>query len=91
MLLLVRLRPLLFELCGDHAVAFCESCREGYRPEQLDAGLAKFFLCRSCGADLGESLKAHARTCPRLLVQKPLARLERQGLRPPSRYHRIAV
>jgi len=68
MLLLVRLRPLLFEMCPDHAVAFCESCREGYKPEQLDTELGKFFLCRRCGVDLGESLKAHARTCLRLLV-----------------------
>jgi hypothetical protein len=89
MLLLVRLRSLLFELCGDHAVAFCDSCREGYRPEQLNTDLGKFFLCGKCGADLGESLKAHARTCPRLLVQKPLARID--ALRSPSRSRRVAV
>jgi hypothetical protein len=89
MLVLVRLRPLLFEMCGDHAVAFCESCREGYRPEQLDTDLAKFFICRRCGAHLGELLKAHARTCPRLLVQKPLARID--PLRSPSRSRRVAV
>lgn len=76
MLLLVRLRSLLFEVCSDHSVAFCESCRESYRPEQLDTGLVKFFLCRNCGAHLGESLKAHARTCSRFLAQKPPARID---------------
>ncbi len=84
MLLLVRLRPLLFEACGDHSVAFCESCREGYRPEQLDIGLGKFFLCRKCGAHLGESLKAHARSCPRFLAHKAPGGTDREGLAPVS-------
>ena len=91
MLLLVRLRPLLFEVCSDHVVAFCESCREGYGPEQLDTGLGKFFLCKKCGAHLGESLKAHARTCPRFLAQKPLARIDRQGLPSSPRARSLAV
>jgi len=34
-LLFVRLRALLFAVCRDHPVAFCESCRQAYKPEEL--------------------------------------------------------
>lgn len=73
-LLFVRLRSLLFELC-DHPVALCETCRRAYTPEQLGTEIGnRCYLCQ-CGADLRESLIAHARTCPNLVPQKPLARM----------------
>ena len=90
-LVLVRLRSLFFEVCADHAIAVCENCHEGYKPDQLQAGLGTFFLCRTCGAHLGESLKAHARTCPQFLVPKPLAKIDRPGLTPSARPRSIAV
>ena len=75
-LLFVRLRSLLFELCPDHPVAFCETCRRTYTPEQLGTEIGdRCYLCRDCGADLRESVVAHARTCPNLIPQKPLARM----------------
>src|SRR2546428_134659 len=71
----VRLRSLLFELCPDHPVAFCETCRRAYTPEQLGTEIGNgCYLCRQCGADLRESLVAHTRTCRNLAPQKPLAR-----------------
>ena len=77
MLLLVRLRALLFELCPDHEVAFCSACNHGYKAEQLGADLGTAFSrCQRCGADLGESLKSHARTCSSFLGPKPLARID---------------
>lgn len=77
MLLLIRLRALLFELCPDHDVAFCGTCSQGYRPEQLGTNIGNaFYCCRRCGADLSESLKTHARTCPSFFAQKPLARID---------------
>jgi hypothetical protein len=76
-LLFVRLRSLLFELCPDHPVARCETCRRTYTPEQLGTEIGDdCHLCRDCGADLRESVVAHARTCPNLILQKPLARME---------------
>jgi len=75
-LLFVRLRSLLFELCPDHPVAVCETCRRAYTPEQLGTEVGNgSYLCRQCGADLRESLVAHTRTCPNLAPQKPLARM----------------
>ncbi len=74
-LLFVRLRSLLFELC-DHPVALCETCGRAYTPEQLGTEIGNgCYLCRQCGADLRGSLVAHARTCPNLAPQKPLARM----------------
>jgi len=73
--LFVRLRSLLFAMCPDHPVAVCETCRRTYTPEQLGTEIgARCYLCRDCGADLRESVVAHARTCPNLIPQKPLAR-----------------
>ena len=75
-LLFVRLRSLLFELCPDHPVALCDTCRRAYTPEQLGTDIGNgCYLCRQCGADLRESLVVHARTCPNLAPQKPLARM----------------
>src|SRR2546428_7254987 len=75
-MLFVRLRSLLFELCPDHPVAFCETCRRAYTPEQLGTEIGNgCYLCRQCGADLRESLVAHTRTCRNLAPQKPLARM----------------
>jgi hypothetical protein len=74
--LFVRLRSLLFALCPDHPVAVCETCRRTYTPEQLGTEIGgRCYLCRDCGADLRESVVAHARTCPNLIPQKPLARM----------------
>jgi hypothetical protein len=73
-LLFVRLRSLLFELCPGHPVARCETCGRTYTPEQLGTEIGNgCYLCRRCGADLRESVAAHARTCPNLIPQKPLA------------------
>jgi hypothetical protein len=75
-LLFVRLRSLLFALCPDHPVALCEACHRTYTPEQLGTEIsARCYLCRDCGADLRESVVAHARTCRNLMTQKPLARM----------------
>jgi hypothetical protein len=75
-LLFVRLRSLLFALCPDHPVAFCETCRRSYTPDQLGTELGDgCYLCRHCNTDLRESVVAHARTCPNLMPQKPLARM----------------
>src|SRR5438445_11514109 len=75
-MLFVRLRSLLFELCPDHPVAFCETCRRTYTPEQLGTEIGDgCYLCRHCGADLRESVLAHSRTCPNLILKKPLARI----------------
>ncbi len=75
-LVFVRLRSLLFALCPDHPVAICGTCRRTYTPEQLGTELGdRCYLCRDCGADLRESVLAHARTCPNLMPQKPLARM----------------
>jgi hypothetical protein len=75
-LVFVRLRSLLFALCPDHPVALCGTCRRTYTPEQLGTELGdRCYLCRDCGADLRESVLAHARTCPNLMPQKPLARM----------------
>jgi hypothetical protein len=75
-LLFVRLRSLLFELCPDHPVALCKTCRRTYTPEQLGTEIDDAcYLCRQCGVDLRESVVAHARTCPNLIPQKPLARM----------------
>jgi hypothetical protein len=75
-LLFVRLRSLLFALCPDHPVALCETCRRTYTPEQLGTEIgARCYLCHDCGADLRESIVAHARTCANLIPQKPLARM----------------
>jgi len=75
-LVFVRLRSLLFALCPDHPVALCGTCRRTYTPEQLGTELgSRCYLCRDCGADLRDSVVAHARTCPNLIPQKPLARM----------------
>ena len=79
-LLFVRLRSLLFALCPDHPVALCERCRRTYTPEQLGTEISdRCYLCRDCGGDLRESIVAHARTCPNLIPQKPLARMASVG------------
>jgi hypothetical protein len=75
-LLFVRLRSLLFALCPDHPVAVCDTCRRTYTPEQLGTEIGdRCYLCRDCGTDLRASVVAHARTCPNLIPQKPLARM----------------
>jgi len=75
-LVFVRLRSLLFELCPDHPVALCGTCHRTYTPEQLGTEIGNgCYLCRQCGADLRGSVAAHARTCPNLTPQKPLARM----------------
>ena len=75
-LLFIRLRSLLFELCPDHPVALCQRCRRAYTPEQLGTEIRDgCYLCRHCGADLRESLVIHARTCPNLTPPKPRARM----------------
>ena len=75
-LLFVRLRSLLFEVCPDHPVALCTTCHRTYTPEQLGTEIGDgCYLCRQCGADLRESVVAHARTCANLIPQKPLARM----------------
>ncbi len=75
-LLFIRLRALLFTLCRDHPVAFCETCSKDYRPEDLGTDVGKGCdLCRQCGADLRASLTTHARTCPNLTPQKPPVRM----------------
>jgi hypothetical protein len=76
MMLFIRLRSLLFALCPDHPVALCGTCRRTYTPEQLGTDIGdRCYLCRDCGADLRESVVAHARTCPNLIPQKPLTRI----------------
>jgi hypothetical protein len=71
-----RLRSLLFALCPDHPVALCGTCQRTYTPEQLGTKIGEgCYLCRDCGGDLRESVIAHARTCPNLIPQKPLARM----------------
>src|SRR2546427_13289025 len=71
-----RLRSLLFALCPDHPVALCGTCQRTYTPEQLGTKIGDgCYLCRDCGGDLRESVVAHARTCPNLIPQKPLARM----------------
>ena len=75
-LLFIRLRSLLFALCPDHPVALCGTCHRTYTPEQLGTKIGDgCYLCRDCGGDLRESVVAHARTCPNLIPQKPLARI----------------
>jgi predicted amidophosphoribosyltransferase len=75
-MLFVRLRSLLFEMCLDHPVALCKTCSRTYTPAQLGTEIGNgCYLCRDCGADLRESVVAHARTCPNLTPQKPLARM----------------
>ena len=71
-----RLRSLLFKLCPDHPVALCGTCQRTYTPEQLGTKIGDgCYLCRDCGGDLRESVVAHARTCPNLIPQRPLARM----------------
>jgi hypothetical protein len=73
-LVFVRLRSLLFEMCPDHPVALCETCGRTYTPEQLGTEIGnRCYLCHQCGGDLRRSVAAHARTCPNLTPQKPLA------------------
>jgi hypothetical protein len=75
-LLFIRLRSLLFELCPDHPVALCATCRRRYTPGELGTEISSgCYLCRHCGADLRESLLSHARTCANLTPHKPLARM----------------
>jgi len=75
-LVFIRLRSLLFSVCPDHPVALCGTCQRTYTPEQLGTKIgAGCYLCRDCGGDLRESIVAHARTCPNLIPQKPLARM----------------
>jgi len=75
-LVFIRLRSLLFNLCADHPVALCGTCRRTYTPEQLGTEISDgCSLCRDCGGDLRDSVVAHARTCPNLIPQKPLARM----------------
>jgi hypothetical protein len=75
-LLFVRLRALLFAVCRDHPVAVCESCRQGYKPEELGTELGqRCYLCRRCGTDLRPSLIDHARRCPNLSAHKPPVRI----------------
>src|SRR5262245_43809667 len=75
-LVFIRLRSLLFASCPDHPVALCGTCHRTYTPEQLGTKIGDgCYLCRNCGADLRESVIAHARTCPNLIPQKPLTRI----------------
>lgn len=92
-LLFIRLRAVLFALCPDHPVAFCEACRQGYRPEELGTDVGKgCCLCRRCGTDLRASLTTHARTCPNLTPRKPPARMASSlGARSLQRSHRISA
>ncbi len=76
MLVFIRLRSLLFSVCPDHPVALCGACRRTYTPEQLGTKIGDgCYLCGDCGGDLRESIVAHARTCPNLIPQRPLARM----------------
>ena len=76
MLVFIRLRSLLFSVCPDHPVALCGTCRRTYTPEQLGTKIGDgCYLCGDCGGDLRESIVAHARTCPNLTPQRPLARM----------------
>jgi hypothetical protein len=46
-LLFIRLRALLFAECRHHPVAFCETCRRGYTPEELGTDVGNgCYLCR---------------------------------------------
>jgi len=93
-LVFVRLRSLLFELCPDHLVAICETCRRTYTPEQLGTEIGNgCYLCRQCGADLRESLVSHARTCRNLTPQRPLARMASlpNSTAPPAASERFAA
>jgi hypothetical protein len=75
-LLFIRLRALLFAECRHHPVAFCETCRRGYTPEELGTDVGNgCYLCRQCGTDLRASVTTHARTCPNLTPTKPLVRM----------------
>jgi hypothetical protein len=75
-LVFIRLRSLLFALCPDHPVALCGTCQRTYTPEQLGTKIGDgCSLCHDCGGDLRESVVAHARTCPNLTPQRPLARM----------------
>jgi len=75
-LLFIRLRALLFAECWHHPVAFCETCRRGYTPEELGTDVGNGCdLCRQCGTDLQASVITHARTCPNLTPTKPLVRM----------------
>ena len=75
-LVFIRLRSLLFALCPDHPVALCGTCHRTYTPEQLGTKIGDgCYLCGDCGGDLRESIVAHARTCPNLTPQRPLARM----------------
>ena len=75
-LVFIRLRSLLFALCPDHPVALCGKCQRTYTPEQLGTKIGDgCSLCHDCGADLRESVVAHARTCANLMPQRPLARM----------------
>lgn len=75
-LLFIRLRSLLFELCPDHPVALCATCQRAYTPAELGTEIGTGCYRCPCGTDLRESLIAHARRCPNLTPQKPLARME---------------
>lgn len=92
-LLFIRLRAVLFALCPDHAVAVCDVCRKGYRPEDLGTDVGNgCYLCRQCGTDLRASMTAHARTCPNLTAQKPLGRVASgPGSRSLPRPHSISA
>jgi hypothetical protein len=75
-LVFIRLRSLLFSVCPDHPVALCGRCHRTYTPEQLGTKIGDgCYLCHECGGDLRESIVAHARTCPNLIPQRPLARM----------------
>jgi hypothetical protein len=76
LLLFIRLRAVLSEVCSDHPVAVCKTCGRAHKVEEFGTDIGKaYYLCHDCGADLRESLKAHAHTCPNLMPQKPLARV----------------
>src|SRR5262249_4374949 len=75
-LLFVRLRALLFAVCRDHPVAFCDSCRQAYKPEELRTEICRGpYLCRQCGTDRRASLRDDGRRCPTLTPQKPAVRM----------------
>jgi len=92
-LLFVRLRALLFAVCRDHPVAFCDSCRQAYKPEELGTEICRgSYLCRQCGTDLRASLIDHARTFPNLTPQKPpVRRTSLPGPRPVERRQSISA
>jgi hypothetical protein len=66
-------RARLRQTCDSHAVALCLRCRRGYSVAELDADGPQRggWACPQCGADIGDSVEAHARLCPRFAAAGP--------------------